>query len=297
MTADFDALAEASYERITFPLSDAPVEGGNDFAEHTAYRRTGSDMEPTGWRAYSGSLTIPCINTAGLVRRYGKMWPDKATDLFALFKAKPRGQLIHPLLGTLLVAITDVSQTGDSAVRNGVTLTVKWKEHNASLALLVGTDGALTTDPVTTVTTTATATDVAGTGLAGFIPLASTIDEQATFLESAPRTYSEVQGAFRVMLAPLEINLALPSVLGLDGYDALASLVALRSVLYSYRARFLPGDDSLRYYTVPEPMSVADVSRVVYGNLSGMTLLQSANTFVDPLNVAPGRVLVVLPEA
>ena len=44
-------------------------------------------------------------------------------------------------------------------------------------------------------------------------------------------------------------------------------------------------------------MSVADVSRVVYGNLSGMTLLQSANTFVDPLNVAPGRVLVILPEA
>lgn len=297
MTADFDTLAEASYEGVKFPLADAPVEGGNDFAEHTAYRRSGSDMEPTGWRAYSGSLTIPCINTAGLVRRYGQMWPDKATDLFALFKSKPRGQLIHPLLGTLTVAVMDVSQTGDSAVRNGVTLTVKWKEHNASLALLVGADGALTTDPTTTVTTKATTADAAGAGLTGYVDLAPTIDEQATFLESEPRTYSEVQGSFRVMLAPLYTNLALPSVLGLDGYDALVALLDLQATLFSYRARFLPGDASLRYYTVPEAMSVADVSRVVYGNLSGMTLLQSANTFVDPLNVAPGRVLVVLPEA
>jgi prophage DNA circulation protein len=295
MTADFDALSEASYEGVTFPLADAPVEGGNDFAEHTAYRRSGSDMEPTGWRAYSGSLTIPCINTAGLVRRYGKLWPDLSGDLIATFKAKPRGQLVHPLLGTLLVAITDVSQSGDVGVRNGVTLTVKWKEHNASLALLIGTDGALTTSPTTTVTTRATEADAAGVGIVGYTPMASTVDDQATFLESAPRTYSEVQGAFRVMLAPLYANLALPAVQALDGYAALVALLSLRATLYSYRAGFLPGDASIRYYTVPVPTSVAAVSMAVYGNLDGMTLLQSANTFLDPLNIAPGRILTILP--
>ena len=51
------------------------------------------------------------------------------------------------------------------------------------------------------------------------------------------------------------------------------------------------------YYVVPTAMTVADVSRVVYGNLSGMSLLFAANTFVDPMNVQAGRVLTVLPES
>jgi hypothetical protein len=297
MTADFDQLAEASYEGVTFPLQDAPVEGGNDFAEHTAYRRSGADMEPTGWRAYSGALTIPCINTAGLVSRYGKLWPDKSNDLISLFREKPRGTLVHPLLGTLTVAVMDVSQSGDVGVRNGVTLVVKWKEHNASLALLVGSDGVLTTDPTTTITTKATEADAAGAGLVGYTPLASVVDTQTTYLEAAPRGYSDVQSAFRAMLAPLELNLSLASVQSSNGYDAQVALLNLRVALLSYRARFLPGQSSLRYYTVPVEMTVADVSRVVYGNLSGMALLFAANTFVDPLSVAPGRVLTVLPES
>ena len=136
MPTDFDRLSEATYQGVTFPVSDAPCEGGNDFAEHTAYRRAGADMEPTGWRAWSGSLTIPCINTEALTRRYGVLWPDKRTELLDLFRENPRGELSHPLLGSLVVAITDVSQSGGSDVRNGVTLTVRWKEHNATLALL-----------------------------------------------------------------------------------------------------------------------------------------------------------------
>jgi prophage DNA circulation protein len=297
MSADFDTLPEASYEGVAFPLADAPVEGGNDFAEHTAYRRTGADMEPTGWRAYSGSLTIPCVNTAGLVARYGKLWPDLATDLVSLFKATPRGTLVHPLLGTLTVAVMDVSQSGDVTVRNGVTLTVKWKEHNASLALLVGSDGALTTDPTTTITTKAQTADAAGAGLPGYTPVASTVETQATYLEETTRTYSQVQSAFRAMLSPIEANLALASVQGVAGYAANVALLNLRAALLSYRGRFLPGQDSLRYYVVPVAMTVADVSRVVYGTLTGMTLLFAANTFVDPLNVAPGRVLTILPES
>ena len=39
MATDFDRLSEATYQGVTFPVSDAPCEGGNDFAEHTAYRR------------------------------------------------------------------------------------------------------------------------------------------------------------------------------------------------------------------------------------------------------------------
>lgn len=296
--ADFDTLTEASYEGVTFPVTDAPVDGGNDFAEHTAYRREGADMEPTGRRAFSGSLTIPCINTRGFVARYGTMWPDKATDLISLFGATPRGTLVHPLLGTLVVAIaTELSQSGASEVRNGVTLTVKWKEHNASLSLLVGAAGALTTDTTTTVTTKATTADTAGASVAGYVNVASAVTEQADFLESAVRTYSEVQGSFRLMLAAVDRNLTLAGMLTVDGYAAMVASLNLRAALYLYRSRFVPGDDAIRYYTVPETMGLADVSRVVYGNLAGMTLIASANTILDPMQIAAGRVLTILPAA
>ena len=295
MAADFDTLSEATYEGIVFPVVDAPVEGGNDFAEHTAYRRPGADMEPTGWRALSGSLTIPLINTAGLVARYGVLWPDLRTVLLDAFRATPRGALSHPLLGNLTVGITDVQQSGSADVRNGVTLTVRWKEHNASVSLAVGADGVVTTDPTTTLNTRAAEADAAGAPLAGYTPVADTIDEQATFLEEAPRNYSEVTGALGRMDAAVAANIALPSVQALDGYAANVALLELRSALLSYRTRFVPGDASLRYYVVPTTMSVAKVAVAAYGSLAGLSLVLAANTFLDPLNIASGTVLTILP--
>ena len=295
MAADFDTLSEATYEGIVFPVQDAPVEGGNDFAEHTAYRRAGADMEPTGWRAYSGSLTIPLINTAGLVARYGKLFPELRTTLIDAFRATPRGALSHPLLGNLIVAITDVQQSGAPDVRNGVTLTVRWKEHNASVSLAVGSDGIVTTDPTTTINTRAAEADAAGATLAGYTPVAPTVDAQATFLEEAPRNFSEVTGSFGRMDAAIATNIALPSVQALDGYACNVALLTLRSALLSYRGRFVPGDASLRYYVVPTVMSTAQIAVATYGSLDGLGLVLAANTFPDPLNVQPGTVLTILP--
>lgn len=296
MAGDFDRLSEATYEGVVFPVSDAPCEGGNDFAEHTAYRRAGADMEPTGWRAWSGSFTIPLINTEALVKRYGVLWPDKRTELVDLFRETPRGNLSHPLLGNLVVAITDVSQSGGSDVRNGVTLTVRWKEHNASLSLLIGADGQPTTDPVSTVVTRAATADAAGATLAGYAPVAGTVDEQATYLEEATRAYSEVTAAFSLMEGAVAANLALPSVQAVDGYAATVALLDLRSALQSYKARFTPGSGSVRYLVVPTTMSVAQIALAAYGDVSLVSLLYAANAFLDPLQVGAGTVVTLLPS-
>lgn len=295
MAAEFDTLSECTYEGLVFPVSDCPVEGGNDFAEHTAYRRAGVDMEPTGWRAWSGSLTIPCINTSVLVARYGVLWPDLRTQLFDTFREKPRGMLSHPLLGNLTVAITDVQQSGSVDVRNGVTVTVRWKEHNASVSLAVGADGVITTDPTTTIATLATEADAAGADLAGYEDVAATIDEEATFLEEASRDYSEVVNSFARMEAAVLANVALPSVQALDGYACNVALLDLRAALLSYRARFVPGDAALRYYVVPTTMSIAQIALATYGSLDGLPLVLASNTFVDPLNIMSGTVVTILP--
>lgn len=295
MTIDFDTLSEASYEGMTFPLGNAPSEGGNDIVEHVAYRRAGCDAEPTGWRAWKGTLTIPCINTATMVARYGKLWPDKINDLIALFQEKPRGALSHPTLGSLTVAITDVSRVADTGTRNGEILTVKWVEHNASLALLIGATGTPTTDPTTAISEKAADADAKGEDLAGYTPLADTIDEQALFLEETPRTYSEVLGAFHLMESVVASNLALPSVAAIGGYTTTLALLSLRSALQAYRARFLPNINGVRYYTTPTTMSASEVALVCYGDLGKIGLVYAANTLLDAMMIPSGRVLTILP--
>ena len=97
------------------------------------------------------------------------------------------------------------------------------------------------------------------------------------------------------MDAAVAANIALPSVQALDGYAANVALLELRSALLSYRTRFVPGDASLRYYVVPTTMSVAQVAVAAYGSLAGLSLVLAANTFLDPLNIASGTVLTILP--
>lgn len=295
MTIDFDTLSEASYEGMTFPLGNAPSEGGNDIVEHVAYRRAGCDAEPTGWRAWKGTLTIPCVNTAVMVARYGTLWPDKINDLIALFQEKPRGELNHPTMGVMTVAITDVSRSAETGTRNGEVLTVKWVEHNASLALLIGATGTPTTDPTTTISEKAAEADAAGEDLAGYTPLADTIDAQALFLEETPRTYSEVLGAFHLMDSVVASNLTLPSVTAIGGYETTLALLSLRSALQAYRARFLPNINGVRYYTTPTTMSASEVALVCYGDLGKIGLVYASNTLLDPMMIPSGRVLTILP--
>jgi prophage DNA circulation protein len=294
---DFDLIPEASYRGILFPVESADVDGGTDFVEHTAYRRRGADMEPAGLKAYKGSLTIPLLNTGPLVQRYGTLWPDLRADLVQMFADNPIGTLIHPTWGSLEVAILSWATKDAPEIRNGQRLTVQWQEHNASLAALIALDGAVTTDPTTTVQSLATTADTLSAGKAGYVPLAPLFISTMTLLESSlVLPYSEVQGAFSSMFALLNAALALPSMTGLDAAAAYASLLTLRVSLQGYYARFAPGISSVRSFVVPAAMGVCEIAASVYGDISKTSLLYAANSFADPLLVPAGTVVTVLPS-
>jgi prophage DNA circulation protein len=294
--ADFDQLPEAEYRGIRFPLESSDMEGGNDFVEHTAYRRRGADMEPAGIKAYRGSLTIPLINSGPLVARYGRLWPDLRGDLIAEFESHPIGTLVHPTWGTLEIAVQSWSASDDPGLRNGQRLKVTFEEHNGSLASLVGLDGAVTTDPTTTVQTQTAQADALGAPFAGYAPTSATIDEQMTALESATvLTSSEITAAFRTMNAAVDRNLALPSLAGTAAHEAVVALLAVRVSLQSYYARFAPNVSAVRYYRLPAEMSVAEIAQTVYGDISRVALLYAANSFTDPLLVPAGTLVTVLP--
>jgi prophage DNA circulation protein len=293
---DFDLIPEASYRGIRFPLETADVDGGNDFAEHVAYRRRGADMEPTGLKAYKGTLTIPLINSGPLVERYGTLWPDMRYDLVTEFTEHPIGTLIHPTWGSLEVAILSWSAKDSPDLRNGQRLTVQWQEHNATMAVLVGLDGAVTTDPTTTVQSLATTADELSAGKAGYIPLAPVFAVTMTKLE-APEVlaFSEVLAAFSLLFGAIAYALTLGSMTGLDATGAYAALLALRVATQGYYARFAPGISGVRYFVLPADMGVCEIAASVYGDISKTSLLYAANSFADPLLVPAGTIVTVLP--
>jgi len=294
---DFDVIPEASYRGVLFPVESADVDGGTDFVEHTAYRRRGADMEPTGLKAYKGSLTIPLLNTGPLVQRYGTLWPDLRADLVQMFSDNPIGTLIHPTWGSLEVAILSWSTKDAPEVRNGQRLTVQWQEHNASLAALIALYGAVTTDPTTTVQSLATTADTLSAGKAGYVPLAPVFTSTMTLLESSlVLPYSEVQGAFSVLFGAIAYALSLPSMTGLDAAAAYAALLTLRVATQGYYARFAPGIAGVRYFVVPADMGVCEIAASVYNDISKTSLLYAANSFPDPLLVPAGTVVTVLPS-
>jgi len=296
MSAEFDFLAEASYRGIVFPVESADVDGGNDFAEHVAYRRRGSDMEPAGVKAYAGTLTIPLLNTAPLVQRYGTLWPDKRADLVEAFSDHPIGTLIHPTWGSLEVAILSWSASDSPDVRNGQRLKVQWKEHNATLASLTTLDGVVSTDPSTTLTAKTATADALAAGKAGYVPITPGFTTQMTLLESGVSlSYSQVTGAFAVMFGLVNAALALQSLAAVSGHAAIIALLNVRAATQSYYARFAPGVAGVRYVVVPSTMSVADIALLAYGDISRTQSLYAANSFPDPLLVPAGTVVTVLP--
>ena len=294
---DFDVIPEASYRGILFPVESADVDGGTDFVEHVAYRRRGADMEPAGLKAYKGTLTIPLINTGPLVQRYGTLWPDLRADLVQMFSDNPIGTLIHPTWGSLEVAILSWSTKDAPEIRNGQRLTVQWQEHNASLAALIALDGAVTTDPTTTVQSLATIADTLSAGKAGYVPLAPVFAVTMTKLETPEvLAYSEVLAAFSLLFGAINYALTLSSMTGLDAAAAYAALLTLRVATQGYYARFAPGISGVRYFVVPADMGVCEIAASVYGDISKTSLLYAANSFTDPLIVPAGTVVTVLPS-
>lgn len=290
------ALSQASYERVIFPLADASVDGGHRLVPHRAHGRRGADVESTGQKEYSGTLSIPLYNDEALVRRYGTLYPDKVQELIETFERTPIGTLIHPSRGSFRVGIETWRERLDPQRRNGITLEVTYVEHlgeaNATVAALPAAD------PASQASSEASAADAAmasadPTGTLGWTPVSSTVDEGLTWLDAADRSPGEVDDVFRRMLLPVDADLAL-----FDAASAVATvqiLEALRVSLYELRAAYLPLGAAGRH-TVTAGASLWELALVLYGDALQAPRLAAANAIVDPLFVPPGTVLLVPPR-
>ena len=297
MTDALSALPECSYDGIVFPVERAEWDGGNDLVEHVAYRRPGADVEPTGRKAYRGTLTIPLVNAPRLVARYGELFPGLRFDLLTRFEERPIATLVHPTLGQITAAIGEVSETAEAGDRGGVRMTVRWVEHNASVALLLAETAS--GDPVDAAKSASKLAEDADTEVSAltssYTPMQSVVDERLAFLDAAPRTYTETAESIRRMLAPVAANLALAALASASAHAATLACINLRSAIYALRDRLIPSALQQRYYTTPREMALWEVSVAVYGDAGYTTLLRSANGIADPTSIRAGKRLVILP--
>ena len=297
MTQPLDTLAEATYGEITFPVSALSVEGGHDFAEHTAYLRRGADMEPCGQKPYSGSFTIPCVDTPQLVARYGELFLGLRAGIVSLFEDAPIGTLTLPGYRTFTAAVKTWGSELSPDVRNGTDLKVTFEEHNGTASLLTGDAiGSPTNTPATVVTKAATAdAAMAAVSASGWTATSATVSEQLARLEGSALPFQVVSECFRLMLAPVGADLALPLFAPASAHAATVALLSLRASLFDLRSRYQPTLSLLRLYTVPAPMALWEVALSVYGDASRTALLRAANPITDALFLKAGTVLTILP--
>jgi hypothetical protein len=285
-------LVRASFEGVEFPAGKLETEGGHDGVEHTAYRRPGADVEPTGEKPVRGTIMAHLLN--GLPG-WGALWPDRLQALLAAIKRHPLGRLQHPTEGLVDAFVSVWKRTTDPEQRSGEVVELHWVEHNASVARLLTATGAAPTDPAATATTQAQAADAAASGTRGYAPVAPRLAATLAYLDAAPRSYPQTLAALASLAAVCTADLALADLAGPDAYATVAALEAARAAVVALRARYLPLAAAQRRYAVPRDMALWEVARECYGDVDQAATLARANAVADWLLVPAGKVLTVPP--
>ncbi len=293
MTDAFSALVEASYEGVAFPCSSAPFEGGHDSVEHRAYLRRGSAIEPTGLKAYRGTLVVPLVNAPALVRRFGTLFPDLLERLRLKFHDHPIGRLVHPVLGPLDAHIAGWPAELTAEDRGGARMTITWIEHSASVA-----DANFSPDQGSTADQVQSRADVADAAVAVVAPgtpsLRTETDRAVEIAAASGARHEEIRAAFAELDTAITATLEFTELAEATS-SAIAALTAverLRDASFVLREQYLRRGEARTYVVPVSGMTAADVAIEVYGSLEGLPKLQAANALVST-ELRPGRRLVL----
>lgn len=309
-----DNLLEASYEGITFPVSDADSSTENGFVAHKAYRRPGADIEPTGREPYQGSLTMPLVNDTQLIQQYGTIFPDLLEQLRQKIIDKPIGNFTHPRFGVFTAFMQKLSEPLRATTRNGLFATLDFIEHNASVSDAIVFQGQTGQDTSVTANQQAAAADSAMAEVPAvaaviaanaalpsgqvaapvpFTPTAPVVATATATLETASQPLGTIQSAIASMVTVVQGNLAQPTLQTVDAYDAIVALETLLATVYQLQQKFLASKAKPGVFVVPVTMPLWEVAFQVYDDTSLASLIASANDIEDWTQVPIGTQLVI----
>lgn len=296
MAAEFDDLLELEYEGIKLPCAEFPHQGGHDFADHRALLRPSAYQEHLGRAPYQGSFKCPLFNAPDLVRDYGQLFPLLCERIRGKFESTPRGRLVHPVLGPLVVAVVKWAFVGTSDARNGQELSFEWIEHTDSVAEVVD----LADSSPQGVQAQAARADAAVSAVDSTAPTTSaTVSAQLATATSGTARPSEIAQAFQSIVSAVDSVRAWSTLATAEAATAQLELERLRARVLELRAQFVTDEAAVQRFRLPRTMALHEVAIEVYGLVSTAALaqLQLANGSVlsNPLAIPAGTTLRIPP--
>lgn len=294
-----DVLLDAAYAKadgsgqLYFPARELHYDAGHDGPSLTAFGRDGAVHQPTGRRAYKGSLEIVLAQVPALVARYGSLFPDRYRALEALLKTTPVGQMVHPLLGNLSVFVRSWNVRATPEDRAGVVLTLDWEEDRATVSDVLDVSRAEVESGDGVSSRAATADAAVASARTSTDPTANslsraTTSELPTLTASPSASPSALTASFGRLLTTCDEVLANPALARASGATALLEVERYRASVLRLRDRLLP---TPRTYTTPVEMSAAEVALAAYGSLDSLAGLLAANALPDSSRIPAGTVL------
>ena len=283
----FDNLERASFAGYAFPVSDVEVVGGLRDHVHEYPHSPGGAPEKLGRKLYEFSFTSPML--AGF-QRYPKLWPETAASLRIVFEGGRSFDLVIPIIGTVTAYCTSWREKAVGTIRNGTVMSMTFREDASDLFLTT----ALVTQSTATLASAGALllTQMEEEGLGGIAVLDAIAAASAAVsaISSTVELYSNVVEAKCAGLSRLcddadrsldVLNDPLHFRVGEAMRGVWSSSERLRKDVLRRVVPIIP-------FTTPAIMTVADVSRAIYGSTAKASELLRLNAFDDPFRIPSG---------
>lgn len=285
----FTTFQKASFNGITFPVSQITVKGGIRHHVHEFPHSAGGDPEKMGRKLYTVRFRahFHALPGTDMEREYPNLYPAGLTQLRAWLDLETTADLVIPNVGTIKAFGTDWTQTADLAdALTGETLELEFLEDQDKAALAEGkgsSNPAKVTAANDDLQAKAALLDykkTAKTGLFQAINDAVTAVDGALGLADASNRL--VAGKLNAVAdlcsrADAEIE-AFQDPINHEVLEALKALWAAAADL----AEDIPGvAATILTYRVPTVMSIGQVSTAIYGTSDRAVELLQLNPITD----------------
>jgi prophage DNA circulation protein len=286
----FDALQPVSFADFKFPASKITAKGGLRDHVHEYPHAQGGAPEKLGRKLYEFTLTCPFHNT---FKKYPQLWPETLGSLRIFFENGATRDLVVPNIGTIPCYCFAWEETADGRVRSGVEVTMSFREDQSNAFLveeLIKTSAATFSSTVATFNAT-----VADAGLTDIFSAIRNAAAQVTAIADQVELYGDILAAKVEGLS----SLCQQADERLDLLNRPTNVRILNALHNLWASNVQLGKDVLKAavpiipFVVPAGalLSVADVSRSIYGDTSRAVELMKLNPIEDAFAIPGGTVL------
>lgn len=291
----FDSVQQASWAGFVFPVRQISILGKARLHQHKYAHQDGANLEPLGRDPYI--IRMRMVFDEG-DEFYPGMYPDRLNDLRFIAESGTSSKLVVPNVGTINAFCPTWAQTWDVMVaRSGEHADYEWIEDQSAQLKQVFFTGISSTATMTQKTTDLAKFKDTGTSLGvdpslfdkvinaayDVVAIRDRADLTATMAADKIASLSNWLGA---------LDDALTSPIG---YQIIDACRALWQTLFDFESNVQNLIAPPSTWTVPGLMTIADVSRNIYGDTEHQVDLLTWNAVDDAFAIPAGTLIKYSP--